>query len=181
MCFPWSTDTMTPLRDKAGEDGWMENEMPPSEPPSAPLCWFFSVCAVLHVFFTFISVLIFSLLVSLPWTIFMEVWRPSRDNFMAIECHAKCAKLCERESRRQTFPTTSVQWRRRAPLLLLKGLSEEGNLHSFPRWLGMTWQSKLQQRSRRNTGVINDSLFQYTRLLWREVGHAEDPQSFHLK
>lgn len=43
---------------------------------------------------------------------------------------------------------------------LKKNVSEEGNLHSFPTWFGVTWHRRLWRRSRKNTGVIhnNDSL-----------------------
>lgn len=43
---------------------------------------------------------------------------------------------------------------------LKKNVSEEGNLHSFPRWFSVTWHRRLWRRSRKNTGVIhnNDSL-----------------------
>lgn len=141
----------------------------------ASVCSFVLICQC-YKYSSHLSLCSFLFLsVSLPffWTIFMEVWQPSRDHFIAIECHAKCVKLCEREGRWQTFPAASVQWRRRAPVLLLKKeVSDEGNLHSSPRGFGMTRQSKLWRHSRRNTGVIhnNDSLFQCTRLLWREVG-----------
>lgn len=93
---------------------WMDGQWEASV--WASVCSFVLILwAVLHVFFTYTLSL-----ASFFWTIFMEVWQPSRDHFIAIECHAKCAKLCKRESRWQTFPTTSVQWWRRAPILLFK-------------------------------------------------------------